>query len=220
MIGVEHRYNPMEKECFALVFAIQEMRHYLVGQTIHVISKVNPLRVLMTKPSSLNCHLVKWAILLSQYSIHFMPQKAVKGQALTDLLADHPVPDSSRLYEDLPDEVVEAYVTQGVMQVWKLFFDSESRASPDGGIIASVGVVLVSATSQVIPRGFSLFKPYTINVTEYNALLLGMQQAEELNIQYLEAYCDSQLIVNEVQGEYEVYNEDLVLYHFAALKLA
>ena len=52
--GAEHRYNQTEKECLALVFAIQKMRHYLVGQTIQVISKVNPLRLLMTKPSSLN----------------------------------------------------------------------------------------------------------------------------------------------------------------------
>jgi len=37
MIGAEHRYNPIEKECLALVFVIQKMRHYLVGQTIHNI---------------------------------------------------------------------------------------------------------------------------------------------------------------------------------------
>ena len=54
MIRAEHQYNPIEKECLVLVFAVQKMRHYLVDQTIHVISKVNPLRLLMTKLSSLN----------------------------------------------------------------------------------------------------------------------------------------------------------------------
>jgi len=39
MIGAEHRYNPIEKECLALVFTIQKTRHYLVGQTIHVYQK-------------------------------------------------------------------------------------------------------------------------------------------------------------------------------------
>src|SRR5436189_247190 len=79
LIGAEHRYRPVEKECLALIFAVQKMRHYLVGQTIHVISKVNPLKLLMTKPSSLNGRLAKWAILLSQYDIYFLPQKAIKG---------------------------------------------------------------------------------------------------------------------------------------------
>jgi len=31
MIGAKHRYNPIKKECLALVFAVQKMRHYLIG---------------------------------------------------------------------------------------------------------------------------------------------------------------------------------------------
>ena len=81
--------------------------------------------MLMTKPSLLNCRLAKWAILLSQYEMQFMPQKAIKGQALADFLADHPVLESSKLYKDIPDEIAEACMTQMSFeeQVWKLFFD-------------------------------------------------------------------------------------------------
>src|SRR3954466_5788260 len=104
LLGAEHRYRPVKKECLALVFAVQKMRHYLVGQTIHVISKVNPLRLLMTKPSSLNGKLAKWAILLSQYDMHFFPKKAIKGQAITDFMAEDLTPRSEKLYEDIPDE--------------------------------------------------------------------------------------------------------------------
>jgi len=59
MIGVEYHHNPVEKECLTLVFAFQKMPHYLVGRTIYVISKVNPLRLLMTKLSLLNGRLAK-----------------------------------------------------------------------------------------------------------------------------------------------------------------
>src|SRR4051812_44458981 len=89
MVRAEHRYNPVEKECLALVFAVQKTRHYLTGQTIYVVSWVNPLRLLMTKPSSLNVRLTKWAMLLSQYDMHFLPQKATNEQAIVDFLAEN-----------------------------------------------------------------------------------------------------------------------------------
>ena len=37
--------------------------------------------------------------------MQFMPQKAVKRQAVTDFLADYPVLENSKLYDDLPDEI-------------------------------------------------------------------------------------------------------------------
>ena len=46
IIGAKHCYNPIEKECLVLVFAVQKMRQYLMGQRIQVISRVNPLRFL------------------------------------------------------------------------------------------------------------------------------------------------------------------------------
>jgi len=36
-----------------------------------------------------------------------MLQKAIKGQAVTDFLADHLVLETSKLCDDLPDEIAE-----------------------------------------------------------------------------------------------------------------
>ena len=41
----------------------------------------------------------------------FVPQKAVKGQALADFLAAHPISKDSKLHEDIPYEVFESSVT-------------------------------------------------------------------------------------------------------------
>jgi len=39
--------------------------------------------------------------------MQFMPQKAIKGQDVTDFLTDHPVRGSSKLYDDFPNNIAE-----------------------------------------------------------------------------------------------------------------
>ena len=219
LIRAESRYNPVEKECLALVFVIQIMRNYLVGQSIHVISRINPLWILMTKPSSLNSKLVNWAILMSQYDLTFVPQKAIKRQALADFLVDHPASKSSKLHEDILDEVIKANMTS-IDDVWQMFFDGASRTGSKGKIVAGVGGDICLTWEYVLPRAFLLIEPCSKNVAEDNALLIGLQLTQQMRVRYLEAYGDSKLIVNQVKGEYEVRHEDLIAYHHAATKLA
>ena len=71
---------------------------------------------------------------------------------------------------------------------------------------------MVSPQNHVLPRAFSLTEPCSNNVAEYNALLIGLDLAKGLGIKNLEAYGDSKLIVNQVTGEYEVKNKDLILH--------
>ena len=132
--------------------------------------------------------------------MRFLPQKSVKGQAVADFLADHLVIESSKFYEDLPDEVAEACMTQASFedQIWQLFFDGASRAGSRGNMVAGIEVVLVSPQNYLIPRAFLLTEPCSNNVAEYNALIIGMQLAEEIGVRHLEAYGDSKLILNQV----------------------
>jgi len=82
------------------------------------------------------------------------------------------------------------------------------------------GVVFVSLHNHVLSRAFSLTEPCSNNVTEYNALLIGLQLAQQMGVQYLKAYGDSKLIVNQIKGQYEVRHEDLIPYHHAVIQLA
>jgi len=44
--------------------------------------------------------------------MQFLPQKAVKEQAVADFLAEHPDSRMTKLYEDLSDEIAEVCMTQ------------------------------------------------------------------------------------------------------------
>jgi len=101
-----------------------------------------------------------------------------------------------------------------------MFFDGASRTGPIGKVIVGVGVVFVSPKNHVLPRVFSLTEPCSNNAVEHNALLIGLYLAQQMGVQYLKAYGDSKLIINQVMGEYEVYHEDLIPYHHAAINLA
>lgn len=64
--------------------------------------------------------LAKWAVILQQYDIQYVPQKAIKGHALVDFLAAHLMPDDSPINRDLPDEEVFAVDTY---PEWQMYFD-------------------------------------------------------------------------------------------------
>jgi len=104
-----------------------------------------------------------------------------KGQALADFLAAHPVPKMSKLYTDIPDEVIKTNLTSED-KVWQMFFDGTSRTGSTSKIIAGVGVVFVSSENHVLYCAFSLTEPCTNNVAEYNTLLIGLQLAQRMGI--------------------------------------
>ena len=126
-------------------------------------------------------------MLLLQYDMHFMPQKARKGQVIADILTENPRLDIGTLFEDQPNETAEAHFAQvNVYQsVWQMYFDGALRTNPHGGLIAVVGIVLISPQNHVIPRAFSRTEPCTNNVAEYNALLIGLQTTYQLGVRSL-----------------------------------
>lgn len=222
MMGAEFRYSPVEKECLALMFAVQKLRHYLLSNTIRLISRVNPLKILVTKAGALNARLAKWSILLSQFDIVYVPQKAVKGQALADFLAAHPLLPDSELRDELPDEPVyhaEAF-PEAPPKPWEMYFDGASRYNHKYENTSGVGIVFITPEGYMIPHSFVLTEPCSNNVAEYQALIIGMEIAREMGISRLEVRGDSKLIVNQMNDLYEVRKPDLLPYHAAARRLA
>ncbi|KAI5347393.1 hypothetical protein L3X38_015272 [Prunus dulcis] len=185
LVGAEQNYTPIEKVCLALIFAVQKLRHYILSHGITLISKADPLRYLMAKPVPFG-RLAKWFLLLS------VSQRAIKGQALADFLAAHPVPDNMELPNDLPNE--EVFSTE--ISPWQLYFDGVARKKGAG-----VGVVFITPSGGLIPYSFSLMTLCSNNIAEYEALLIGLEIALEMNINCLHAFGDSQLIVKQLNGQ-------------------
>ncbi|KAL0345464.1 UNVERIFIED_CONTAM: Transposon Tf2-12 polyprotein [Sesamum radiatum] len=150
----------------------------------------------------LSGRLAKWSIVFNQYEIEYVPQKAIKGQALANFLADHPMPAEWEISDDFPDEDVFSIE---ILPAWTMFFAGAART--DG---AGAGVVFVSPEKQVLTYSIVLNELCSNNVTEYQALIIGLQMASEMGIIEMEVYGDSKLIINQLLNIYEVKKEDLV----------
>ncbi|XP_070054278.1 uncharacterized protein [Nicotiana tomentosiformis] len=117
---------------------------------------MDPLKYIFQKPMPTG-KLAKWQILLSEFDIIYVTQKAVKGQALADHLAENPVGGE---YEPLktyfPDEEV-SFVGEDITETydgWRIFFD---RAANFKGV--GIGAVLVSEIGQHYPISAKLSIP-------------------------------------------------------------
>ncbi|XP_028060408.1 uncharacterized protein LOC114264016 [Camellia sinensis] len=196
LVGAEVNYSPIEKTCLALVFALQKLKHYVLEHEVKLISRADPLKYILSRPI-LSGKIAKWAVILQQFAIEYVLQRAVKGQALADFLAAHPIPDDSPLVTDLPDEeVMQVEIQKG----WEMYFDGVSR-SPDGkkqenpkNNKVGIGIVFVTPDNAIITHSFALSEGCSNNEAEYEAVIAGLELALQIPIEELSIYGDSELV--------------------------
>jgi hypothetical protein len=64
----ETRYTTVEKSCYALVWAVQKLRHILLAHQVLVVARMDPLKYLFEKPT-LTMKLSRWLILLAEFDM-------------------------------------------------------------------------------------------------------------------------------------------------------
>ncbi|XP_024196443.1 uncharacterized protein LOC112199695 [Rosa chinensis] len=94
----ETRYTPMEKLCLTLYFSACKLRHYLLSFTTCIIAQTDLVIYMLSRPILRGC-IGKWVLALSEFSLQYVPQKAVKGQAIADFHAHHPTLEIPALKE-------------------------------------------------------------------------------------------------------------------------
>ena len=88
----------------------------------------------------------------------------------------------------------------------RLFTDGGSRGNPGP---AAYGYVLEAGDGTVLAAHGERIGVATNNIAEYRALVEGLRKAADLLVDEVEVVSDSELLVNQMQGNYKVKNEAL-----------
>ena len=94
--------------------------------------------------------------------------------------------------------------------------DGAARGNPGP---AGAGAVLFDEQGQVLERLGKFLGRQTNNVAEYQGLLLGLRRAHELGAEELEVVADSELMIRQLSGLYQVRSPALRQLHTEALTL-
>ncbi|XXF76583.1 ribonuclease HI family protein [Myxococcaceae bacterium GXIMD 01537] len=98
----------------------------------------------------------------------------------------------------------------------RLFTDGAARGNPGP---SGAGAVLLEPGGQVVARLGKYLGVQTNNHAEYTALLLGLQHAKTLGARELEVFSDSELLVRQLTGRYQVRSPTLRPLYEEALRL-
>ncbi|KAG7584809.1 Ribonuclease H domain [Arabidopsis thaliana x Arabidopsis arenosa] len=164
-----------------VVTSARKLRPYFQSHPVEVLTN-QPLRTILHSPNQ-SGRLAKWAVELSEYDIEYKSRVSMKAQVLADFLTELPVLSTSEQPEN---------------QTWKLYVDGSSSKQGSG-----VGIKLESPTSEILEQSFRLLFNASNNEAEYEALIAGLRLAQGVGAEEVVAYCDSQLVVNQFNGDYE-----------------
>ena len=192
--GAEGRYPRMEKLILAMVTAARKLRPYFQAHTIEVPTEY-PMKQMLHKPET-SGRLMKWAIELSEFDIRYRPKTAIKGQVIADFIMEftsvEPAKDAQAT-TDLP--------------TWKLSVDGASNVQGSGA-----GLILTSPEGIDIEYALRFGFHTSNNEAEYEAVIIGLNLAHSLEVDQLEVYSDSQLVVRQIEDTYEAKSERMILY--------
>ncbi|XP_050915999.1 uncharacterized protein LOC127131109 [Lathyrus oleraceus] len=100
------------------------------------------------------------------------------------------------------------------MERWTLMFDGASNATGHG-----IGEVLMSPKNFHLPFTTKLYFTCTSNMVEYEACILGLEEAIELRIKILKVYGDSALVIHQIRDDWKKRHANIIPYRDYVLKL-
>ena len=74
----QQRWSTIEKECYAIVFAVEQFRYYLYGRPFTVQTDHKPLSWL-SQVRDRNRKLMRWSLVLQEYDIKYVHKKGTEN---------------------------------------------------------------------------------------------------------------------------------------------
>ena len=194
--GAEANYSYIEKQCLALIYSVQRLRHHVIAHGVLIVTKLDPIKYMLTKPIPTS-RMAQWMLILSGLGISVIHPKAQKSQALSDLLAQCPDTSDDTISEEIPGGLPEIMTCEE--ENWILTFDGSSTAIRGG-----IGIILTDKQGRNSIHACKLSFKCTNNEAEYEALILGMMTAIKIGIKRLTIRGDSRLVIQQMKGEFAV----------------
>jgi ribonuclease HI len=187
MLDMETRYPEIEKLCLCLFFTCTKLHHILLFAEVIIICKSDISKHMLSAPV-LKGRLRKWMFALSEFDIRYQLAKAVKGQALADLITER----------------INTNITTLSVCAWAMYFDGS--ACEDG---CGIGILLVSPRGVTYSFSVRMPAPCTNKLAEYEAVRKGMELLLEASAEAIEVFGDSKLVISQLMEEYRCKNESL-----------
>ncbi|HEY7534541.1 MAG TPA: reverse transcriptase-like protein [Thermodesulfobacteriota bacterium] len=184
-----------------------------VGDRIDVIDKTDP-----NNPLSWSVFGVIKVIAISQRNLQNISTEELREQGFSD--SEDAKVVMQRYYGSLFDDDTKIKIIQFVFSPvpqpepslvvnitsGKLYTDGGSRGNPGP---SACGIVILASNDKLLTEK-GLYLGITDNAyAEYQALRLGLNEAKKLNIQHLQVFMDSLMVVNQMKGIYGVKNREL-----------
>ena len=197
----EVRYLPLEKAILVVVFGTRKLPYYFQAHTVIVFTQL--LLKAILRSVDYTGRVAKWGTILGAFDIMCMPHTSIKGQVLTNLVAEFTEPPIEELKpaENMGGKSV-GIISQQDPSPWEVYVDGALNQKGSG-----VGLVLISLKKIIIEKSLRLNFSTTNDEAEYEVLLMGMTMVQRMCRKSIKVFLDSRLVVGQVKGEFKAKDE-------------
>jgi ribonuclease HI len=174
----KRNYTELKKVLYAVLMASRKLRHHF--QSYHIIvPSSQPLKDIIRNREATR-RVGKWVTELDEFIIDFVHRSSIQSQALADFIADW-----------TPGAQDEGSTTDN--EAWIMFFDGS------WGTFGTCAAAILTSPSKIKTcYATRLEFNCTNNITEYEALLLGLRKLKAMGIRRVVLKSDSQVIKDHV----------------------